>query len=281
MTLREPGPGGEHPRVITEPIVPLLVAEWESLDTLLTGLDDTQWSTATCLPGWDVAAVVAHLIGMEATLGGEVPPPSEVDIAALPHVRNDLGAANELWVRALRSSSPADVLQRFRDVTRSRAEALAAMGPADFDAPSWTPTGEGTYRQLLRFRLFDCWLHEQDIRDAVGRPGHEGGPCAEAAVDQVLGSVGFVVARRVGAPDGTAVTFALTGPVRRTVHVAVADGRGEVVGDLDGPATAALAMSSNVFVRRAGGRVGPDGPVEISGDAELGRAVAAALAIVP
>jgi hypothetical protein len=40
-------------------------------------------------------------------------------------------------------------------------------------------------------------------------------------------------------------------------------------------------MSSNVFVRRAGGRVGLDGPVEISGDAELGRAVAAALAVVP
>jgi uncharacterized protein (TIGR03083 family) len=266
--------------VTTEPIVPLLVAEWESLDTLLTGLDDAQWSTATCLPGWHVRDVVAHLIGIESMLAGETPPPSDVEVATLPHVRNDLGAANELWVRGLRPEAPAGVLQRFRGITRSRAGALAAMGPADFDAPSWMPVGRGTYRQLLRIRLFDCWLHEQDIRDAVGRPGHETGPCAEAAVDHLLGSLGYVVGKRAGAPDGTAVTFRLTGPVERTVHVVV-DGRGTVVDALHRPATVTLAMSSNLFVRLAGGRVRPDQPVDIAGDAELGRAVVAALAVTP
>jgi uncharacterized protein (TIGR03083 family) len=279
--LRAAGAGDDHPGVTSdEPIVSLLVAEWQALDELLTGLDDAQWSTATGLPGWDVRDVVAHLVGIESMLTGETPPESDVDVTTLPHVRNDLGAVNERWVQALRTAPPASVLARFRELTKTRAEALAAMDAADFEAPSWTPVGQGTLRQLLRIRLFDSWLHEQDIRDAVGRPGHEAGPCAEAAVDQMLSAVGYVVAKKANAPEGTTVTVTLTGPVERTVHVVV-DGYGKAVDTLDGPATATLEMSSNLFVRLAGGRVGPDRPVEIAGDPELGRAVVAALAVTP
>ncbi|HEY0487614.1 MAG TPA: maleylpyruvate isomerase family mycothiol-dependent enzyme [Mycobacteriales bacterium] len=263
-----------------ERIVPLLLAEWESLDALLTGLDDDRWSTPTCLPGWDVRDIVAHLVGTESVMAGEPPPPSDVDVTALPHVLNDLAARNELWVRSMRTTPPAALLARFRDIAKTRGETLSAMGPEGFDAPSWTPVGQGTYRQLLHIRLFDCWLHEQDIRDAVGQPGHETGPCAEAAVDQMLSSLGFVVAKRAGAPDGTAVTLTLTGPVQRTVHVVV-DGHGRVVPELDRSATATLAMSSNLFVRLAGGRVGPDQPVDLGGDTELGRRVVGALAVTP
>jgi hypothetical protein len=96
----------------------------------------------------------------------------------------------------------------------------------------------------------------------------------------MLSSLGFVVAKRAGAPDGTAVTLTLTGPVQRTVHVVV-DGHGRVVPELDRSATATLAMSSNLFVRLAGGRVGPDQPVDLGGDTELGRRVVGALAVTP
>ena len=37
----------------------------------------------------------------------------------------------------------------------------------------------------MRIRVFDCWLHEQDIRDAVGRPGGEDGPAASVALDEI------------------------------------------------------------------------------------------------
>jgi uncharacterized protein (TIGR03083 family) len=264
-----------HPAVVAA-----LVEEWRSLDELLTGLTEDEWSAATCLPGWQVRDVVAHLIGTEAMLGGEQAPPCTVDVRALPHVRNDMGATNEQWVQALRAESTAAVLDRFRAVTRGRAEALAAMTAEDFAAPSWTPAGEGTYRQFMQIRLFDCWLHEQDIRDAVGRPGHETGPCAEAAVAQVSGALGYVVGKRAGAPAGSAVTFQLTGPIHRTIGVQV-DGRATVVECLDRPATTTLTMSSNLFVRLGGGRIGPDVPVEIDGDAELGRRVLQSLAITP
>jgi uncharacterized protein (TIGR03083 family) len=268
---------------VDEPVVPALLAEWAALDALLSDLDEARWTADTCLPGWRVRDVVAHLIGTEAMLAGATPPPAEVDVQALPHVRNELAATNELWVHALSSEPTAALLERFRAVTRDRADALAALTAADFDAPSWTPAGESTYRRFMEIRLFDCWLHEQDIRDAVGRPGHETGPCADAAVEQIGRSLGYVVGKRAGAPDGSAVTIELSGPVCRSFHVVV-EGRARVVDGLDRPATAALTLSSNLFVRLAGGRVDPAtalAEVGFTGDAELGRRVAGNLAFTP
>jgi uncharacterized protein (TIGR03083 family) len=268
---------------VTEPIVPVLIAQWAVLDELLTALDDADWETETGLPGWRVRDVVAHVIGTEAQLCGDAAPEPTVDVRALPYVHNDLAAANELWVQALRPDSPVAVLARFRDVTRRRAKDLEAMTEADFDAPSWTPAGQGTYRRLLEFRVFDCWCHDQDIRDAVGRPGHETGPSAERAIDQIVGALGYLVGKRAGVPAGSAITVELTGPVRRTLHVVV-DGRARLVGELDRPATTTVSLSSGLFVRLAGGRVDPAGhlpEIGIAGDAELGRRLVENLNFTP
>ena len=67
----------------------------------------------------------------------------------------------------------------------------------------------------MRIRAFDCWLHEQDIRDAVGRPGGEEGPAAEAALDEIAAALGYVVGKKAGAPQGSRVRFELTGPAAR------------------------------------------------------------------
>jgi uncharacterized protein (TIGR03083 family) len=266
---------------VTETVATALIEEWRALDALLTELSEEEWAAPTCLPGWQVRDVVAHLIGTESVLSGSEVPPSDVDVRALPHVRNDMGATNERWVRALRAETVSAVLERFRTVTQARASELAVMSRADFDAPSWTPVGEGTYRQFMTIRLFDCWLHEQDIRDAAGRPGHDTGPAAEAAVEQVSGGLGYVVGKRAAAPPGSAVTFQLTGPIRRTLFVQV-DQRARLVDCLDRSATTTLTLSSDTFVRLGGGRVTASGAaVEIDGDAELGQRVLANMAITP
>ena len=260
-------------------VIGALIEEWRALDDLLSGLDDAAWSTATPLPGWSVQDVVAHVIGTEAALSGEPAPEPVPDSEPPAHVRNDIGALNERWVASLRSSSPAEVLGRFREVTRHRTAVLEAMGDEEFAAPSWTPVGQATYGRFMEIRVFDCWLHEQDIRDGLGLPGHGDGACAELSIDEIVRALGYLVGKRAGAPDGSSVTIELTGPVRRTVHVAV-DGRAAVVEALSGPATATIRLPSDVFVRLAGNRVEPDsvlGEVSFAGDAELGRRVATSL----
>ncbi|MCR3722303.1 MULTISPECIES: maleylpyruvate isomerase family mycothiol-dependent enzyme [Prauserella salsuginis group] len=257
-----------------------LAAQWESLDALLASLPAAAWDRTSALPGWTVRDVVAHVIGTEASLLGEQTPDPDIDVTELPHVRNEIAAFNERWVQSMRDWDAPRMLDRFRDVVSRRGEALRAMTQEDFDAPSWTPVGRGTYGRFMRIRVFDTWLHEQDVRDAVGLPGHEAGPCAEQSFDELAESLGFVIGKRAAAPDGAGVTLELTGPLRRTVHVAV-DGRAAVVPELPGPATATLRLEAGLFARLAGGRVAAEdrlSDVEYSGDTELGRRIVRNLA---
>jgi uncharacterized protein (TIGR03083 family) len=251
---------------------------WLALAALGAGLDDQDWARGTPCPGWPVAAQYAHVIGTESALLGRDRPAG--DPLTRPHVRNDIGGFNEIWVEALAGVPRQEVLARFAEVTDARRKALAAMTEEDFDAPSWTPVGQADYRRFMEIRVFDCWVHEQDVRDAVGQPGHEDGPVAEQAVEEIVRALGYIVGKRGGAPDGSRVTIELTGPVVRTLHVAV-DGRARVVDTLDGPATAAVSLASGTFTRLACGRVDPTsvlGDVQLSGDTELAGRVVANLA---
>jgi uncharacterized protein (TIGR03083 family) len=264
----------------SEPVVVTLLEEWAMIEDLLGGLDATDWPTLTALPGWTVHDVVAHLIGTESRLAGDEEPPASIDVTALAHVRNATGAANEQWVRALRPEPAEAMLLRFQEVTRRRAASLSAISPEEFNAPTQTPVGLAPYRRFMEIRVFDCWLHEQDIRSAVGRPGHEDGRCAEMSVDEVVRALGFIVGKQAYAPHGSAVTIELSGPVYRTVHVAV-DGRAAVVTHLDRPATASLNLPSTLFVKLAGGRAdavsGLD-TIRLAGNLDLARRVAQNLA---
>jgi len=260
-------------------LVGLLATAWSSMAELLATLTDGEWERPA-LPGWDVHDVVAHLVGTERMLSGErAPEPPPADRAG-EHVRNDIARVNEGWVVALRARSHAELLADFSEVTARRLAALEAMGADDFDAPSWTPVGQATYGRFMEIRVFDCWMHEHDVRAAVGRPGDEDGPVAEQSLAEVVGSLGYVVGKRVGAPDGSSVSIHLTGPIHRDVHVLV-DGRARVVASLDGPATASVSLPSTLFLRLAGGRVDPEAElanVELGGDPELARRLATRLA---
>ena len=144
---------------------------WGSLASLGAGLDDAAWSTATPCPGWPVSAQYGHIIGTESMILGR-PNPDVKPPAGADHVRNDIGGFNEVWVTALAGQSRPEVLEAFAEVVAARQEVLAGMTEDDFSAPSWTPVGQADYRRFMQIRVFDCWVHEQDVRDAVGRPGH-------------------------------------------------------------------------------------------------------------
>lgn len=263
-----------------EPLTAALFEEWDIIDGLLAGLTDAQWTAPTPLPGWTVHDIVSHLIGVESMLAGIEPPTAADEVPDSAHVHNAIGAFNERWVTGLRSHTHAEVLTGFRDITRARREALSAMTQDDFDAPSMTPVGPDTYGRFMRTRLFDCWFHEHDIRDAVGLPGQEGGPRAEYSLAELFGGLGFAVGKKGGAPQGSTVTFALSGPLTRDVHVAV-DGRAAVVPTLDAPATTTLRLDSRLFTRLCGGRVSASdhsGEITVLGDEALGRQIAANLA---
>ncbi len=247
-----------------------LFAVWDDIDALLDGLPETEWQAASPLPGWDVKALVSHMIGTESFLGGVAAPQPDIDVSALEHVRNDIGVMNECWVRHLSRESGARVLERFRGVTSERRKALMALSDEEWDAVTPTPVGPETYGRFMRVRVFDCWMHEQDIREALRRPSSDeelDGPAPRLALDEIAATIGFVVGKLAKAPDGSRVLFELTGPLARSMRVSV-DGRAQVVDDFGGrEPTATIRLDALQLARLAGGR--PMCPAR-SQDVELG-----------
>jgi uncharacterized protein (TIGR03083 family) len=263
-----------------ELMVTLLTEEFEALQEFCTGLAPAQWDSATCLPGWGVRDNLSHIIGTESMLL-QVPNP-EVEVPERVHVKNAIGSANEVWVEHMRQLSGTDMIERFHDVTTRRLNALRAMTQADFDAPSWTPAGPNeTYGRFMRIRHFDCFLHEHDMRSAVGANDRPDQAHVASALDEVATGLGFIVGKRAGMPTGSRVRIVVTGPAEREFLIAV-DERAAVVDALDGPATVELEMPAMVFLRLTGGRedAGPHLNVDVTlrGDQALATQLAEHLA---
>ncbi|MFJ1460141.1 maleylpyruvate isomerase family mycothiol-dependent enzyme [Nocardia sp. N2S4-5] len=249
-----------------------LSEQWDALAQLVAELDEKAWRTPTALPGWTVFDVIAHVIGIESMLLGLPAPRLDTDVRGFEHVRNEIGALNEVAIESRRGRSGAELLGEFREVTDRRRKALAETSADAWAALTESPVGTVPYGRFMRVRLFDCWMHEQDIADALGVTVDEGGPRAEFAFAELIPTIGRAVVKKAQAPDGAQLTIALTGPVTRQLHIVV-DGRAELVDALDGPATVTIELSSGLFARLRGGRTDADAHLDeftIVGDKELG-----------
>jgi uncharacterized protein (TIGR03083 family) len=224
---------------------------WTSVDGLLDGLTGEQWRTPSLCPDWTVRDVVVHLGAIEHMLSGEAPG-SMAETIPFDKAR--------AWMAGVRDLDDATLLERYRQVIDARRAEVAAVTDADFELPSLTPVGPGTVGRFLTVRVFDFWVHEQDIRRPLGLPGHEAGPAAEMALDEIERSLPYIVGKKIGLPDGMGITIDISGPVDRTMHVAV-DGRAGAVETLDAP-DVVLSGNSTAFALLACGRVEPQAEID-------------------
>ena len=260
-------------------IMALLRQQFEELEALCRDLDETAWQTPTCLPGWTVKDNLSHIVGTELMLDGEQAP--DVDVAHLDHVANDIGAFNELWVESMRPLPGEEVLRRFREVTARRLASIEEMDREAFDAEGFTPAGPDTYGRFMRIRLFDCFLHEHDMREALGRDDRPDAEQLAMVLDEMATGLGYVVGKKAAMPAGERVRIRVTGAIERDLDVEVGD-RARLVERLDGEPTVQLTLPVMLFLRLGGGRseaapnVGTD--VELAGDEALARRLASNLA---
>jgi uncharacterized protein (TIGR03083 family) len=253
-----------------------LAETWGSLSEVCRALTAEQWDLPTECPGWSVRDNVSHLIGTERGLAGQ-PATSHVAPSA-DWVKNPIGTANENEVDARRGLPGADVLAEFDEITATRLAQLRAMTDEEWTADSWTPIGPGTLFDFLQIRILDSWVHEQDVRRAVGVPGNLDGLAANHTIDRLVRTIPATFGRRAGAPDGASLVFTLTGPVRRDVRLQMVDGRAQRLDAAPADPTVRIAMDSETFVLLATGRQPVDAvAATVAGDATLGAAVLANL----
>ena len=249
---------------------------WRSIASLCSSLTEAQWKTPTDCPGWSVQDQLSHLVGAEAgILGRPVPEhtPPEVD-----YVKNGIGRRNEVVVDWRRPWPGAKVLEEFQEVTAERLRLLRSMSAEDFAAETDTPIGRGTVAEFLQIRIFDAWVHEQDIRRAVGQSGHLEGPVAEHSVGRVAMAMAYVVGKRAQAADGATVVFQVTGPAGRSLPIAMEGSRARVLDAAPPDPTVRLTMDVETFTCLGCGRwelaqALEPGRVTVQGDRVLGETI--------
>jgi uncharacterized protein (TIGR03083 family) len=254
---------------------------WSGLAEACFELSSNEWALPTECPGWDVKDQLSHLIGIERTIMGDAPP--EWDGPLGDHVKNDFAAMNEAWVAVRRPFEGAAVRAEFVEVTETRLGQLGKRTEDEWAVVGWSPVGQVPYAVFMEVRAFDSWVHEQDARRALDRPGGCGNLASAISLGRVEGAMPFVVGKKASCADGTSVRFEVAGPGddARAFTVAVEGGRARVVDD-DVTPTVALSLSSLDFLRLGCGRataaqVEAAGGIVTKGDPAVGREVLGAM----
>ncbi len=133
--------------------------ESESLDRLVSALDDRDWSRPTPAKGWTVAHQIAHLHWTDtvATLAATDPAVFIERMSAVedPFTMVDRAAADNI-------APPPELLRRWRDGREALAEALSTR-PKDEKLP-WFGTAMSPLSSATG-RMMETWAHGQDVAE--------------------------------------------------------------------------------------------------------------------
>lgn len=160
-----------------KPAAPILAAHLfaplnDELVSLLRGLSPDEWNAPTVAGAWTVKDIAAHLL--DTTLrrlslhrDGHEPPPREVP--SLGALVNGLNAEGVSFAQRL---SPAVLVDMHARYGTHMAEFLERLDP--YAEARWSVSWAGEERSPMWFdvarELTEKWHHQQQIRDAAGRP---------------------------------------------------------------------------------------------------------------
>ncbi|MFI5608326.1 maleylpyruvate isomerase family mycothiol-dependent enzyme [Amycolatopsis sp. NPDC051903] len=194
-------------------VLPLFAREEQALVSVLTDLDADQWAAPTACPGWSVHDLVAHVLGgklgrlsrdrdgYEATS----PAPGEPFPAFIHRI-------NDEWVRACRRLSPEVLFAMVVDSTAQLTEMWKRQdldelgGPVTWAGPAPAPRWLDVAREYT-----ELWVHQQQIREAVGAPLLDDPEFRAPVVDTFMRALPHTL-RDVTARSGRQIGYTVTGP---------------------------------------------------------------------
>jgi uncharacterized protein (TIGR03083 family) len=198
-----------HEVIIVDRFAPLR----QNLLTLLAGLGEDDWARPTAAPRWSVKDVAAHLLGGDVwILSGKrdafrIPQRIESNDQLIALVDR----LNAEWVLAASRMSPR-LLRELLAFTGPEVEAcFASLDPmAMGGAVSWAgPEPAPVWFDLAR-EFTERWHHQQQIRDATGRPPLYDPYFLSPVLDTFVRALPYTY-RQVVAPAGTSVRFEISG----------------------------------------------------------------------
>jgi len=238
------------PPLDVRPLFPVDRAEFLAL---LRELDPGDWQRPTVCPGWLVHDVVAHVVhdcirklsGTRDRHAGPGPGTGETLPAWLHRTNQEFTAVARRWsprvLTDLIGGLGAELDQLWASLDLDAPGQPVSWAAPDVPAPVWLDVA----REYTEY-----WVHQQQVRDAVGRPGADTPRLAAPVTDTFLRAVPYAL-REVPAAPGTCLAIEVTGPGGGAWTVRRQDGAWAVDrGDCAAPA-ARLRVSSDCLWRVA------------------------------
>jgi uncharacterized protein (TIGR03083 family) len=169
----------KNPLANSIPTLHLFPGERAALLDLLESLTPEEWARSTVCAGWSVQDIAAHLLADDVgrLSGGRDDHDNPdfaagLDISTLPGLIAAIDRQTALWVEAMRRVSPRVLIDLLRLTGEQTASYFATLdlaaigGPVDWVGPEPAPVWLDLAREYT-----ERWVHQQQIRDAVKRPG--------------------------------------------------------------------------------------------------------------
>jgi uncharacterized protein (TIGR03083 family) len=195
-------------------VVDLFPEVLESLLAVLSSLTAEDWEKPTSCPRWSVKDIATHLLGGELGILSrkrDAYAYSGSPIKTWDELVSLIDNLNDIWVKAANRLSP----RVLRDLLKYGGEQVceyfnsldpyAIGGPVDWAGPGPAPVWLDLARELT-----ERWHHQQQIRDAVGKPGLKEPRFFAPVLDTFVRALPHTY-RSVQAQDGVLVALTITG----------------------------------------------------------------------
>jgi uncharacterized protein (TIGR03083 family) len=198
---------------------PILIADLfpeilEALLDLLAGLSDGEWAAPTVCPGWSVKDIAGHLLGDDVGMLSRRRDGyrrGNAAIAGWDDLVAFINRQNAEWVETARRLSPRLLCDMLR-LTGAQVSAFfqsldpfALGGPVDWAGPDPAPVWLDLAREYT-----ERWHHQQQIREAIGKPGLMEPRYFAPALDAFVRALPHTY-RNIDAAEQTLVALTITG----------------------------------------------------------------------
>jgi uncharacterized protein (TIGR03083 family) len=223
------------------------------LDVLRT-LTDEEWVRSTACPGWSVHDISLHLLGDDLrrlSAGRDRHAASHLGpVTSLDELVPLLDEQNESWVRGARMLSPKLTIELLEWSADPTERHLTELPPEQTGwSVSWVaPDPAPNWMDVAR-EYTERWVHQQQIRDAVGKPGLTERRFLAPVIDAFLRALPRALPTE-GYADGTVVHVHVRDPLDRTWAARVADGQWRLSEPSERP-DASVLIDPDALWRRA------------------------------
>ncbi len=259
--------------------LPLFARVRRALIELLDTLAAEEWKRPTVCPGWDVHDVAAHLLGVELANVSRRRDDHRLDPGPGEALVPWLAGFNEQWVVAARRLSPRVLTDMIEPAGRQLEDYFARLDPDRVDADvSWASEQPVPVWLDIAREYTERWVHQQQIRDATGRPGLTGGEFVGPLLTTFVHALPMTYTR-TAAPDGSTVQLVVTGAGGGRWHlVREASGWELYAGEHPQPAARVVMDADNAWrlLTRSPTAVEP----KLEGDRPLGAVILTAVSII-